>query len=101
MLLPHKQLNVTETLNNLVQNRSTDSERNPMDSDTNLPPIERWWPELSIAAKHSLQEDPHGEISATVLDEIRTLTGSDVPSAPQHLNDDERAYIATQTEIVD
>ncbi|WP_307842840.1 hypothetical protein [Salinibacterium sp. NK8237] len=85
----------------LVQNGSTDSERNSMNSESNLPPIERWWPELSISAKHALQEDLHGEISATVLEEIGTLAGSTVPAAPQHLNDDERAYIATQTEIVD
>ncbi|MBH0110912.1 hypothetical protein I6E81_12115 [Salinibacterium sp. NG22] len=85
----------------LVQNRSTDSERNLMDSHTDLPPIERWWPELSIPAKHAIQEDLHGEISASVLEEIETLSGSTVPAAPQHLNDDERAYIATQTEIVD
>ncbi|MEV8254440.1 hypothetical protein AB0O95_10805 [Rhodoglobus sp. NPDC076762] len=72
-----------------------------MDSDTKLPPIERWWPELSISAKHALQESPHGEISASVLEEIQTLSGSAVPAAPQHLNDEERAYIATQTEAVD
>ncbi|WP_010205539.1 hypothetical protein [Salinibacterium sp. PAMC 21357] len=72
-----------------------------MDSHTNLPPIERWWPELSISAKHELQKDLHGELSASVLKEIETLSGSAVPTAPQHLTDDERAFIETQTEIVD
>jgi len=77
------------------------AERHLMDSTNTLPPIERWWPELSIEAKHSLKEDLHGEISESVLKEIASLTNSDAATAPQRLGDDERDYIATQTEIVD
>jgi len=72
-----------------------------MDSTNTLPPIERWWPELSIEAKHSLKEDLHGEISESVLKEISALSKSDVPTSSQYLTDEDRDYIATQTEVVD
>ena len=72
-----------------------------MDSTNTLPPIERWWPELSIEAKHSLKEGLHGEISESVLKEISALSKSDVPTSSQYLTDEDRDYIATQTEVVD
>ncbi|MGV8858916.1 hypothetical protein [Rhodoglobus sp.] len=72
-----------------------------MDSNTQLPAIERWWPELTISAKHELQKDLHGEISESVLNEIETLSASTLPKVPLRFNDDERAFIKTQTEIVD
>lgn len=72
-----------------------------MDSSNTLPPIERWWPELSISAKHSIYRDPRGELSGSVLNEISGISGSDSLTAPRRLSDDQRDYIATQTEFVD
>jgi hypothetical protein len=72
-----------------------------MVTNTGLPPIERWWPELSIPAKHELQKDLDGEISELVLKEIEALLACSIPRSPQHLTEAERAFIETQTEIVD
>jgi len=72
-----------------------------MDSNTELPAIERWWPELSIPAKHDLQNNLRGEVSERVLTEIETLLSCSIPRSNHRLSDAERAFIETQTEIVD
>jgi len=65
-----------------------------------LPPIESWWPGLSIEARHALLEDPTDPLSDEVRTEIERLTGQAV--APGTLLDEhETAYIATQQEPVD
>ncbi|GAA1213904.1 hypothetical protein [Rhodoglobus aureus] len=72
-----------------------------MDSNTDLPPIERWWPKLTISAKHELLKDLDAQISEAVLNEIESLLECSIPRSPQHLNNTERAFIDTQTEVVD
>ncbi|WP_341953835.1 hypothetical protein [Salinibacterium sp. TMP30] len=72
-----------------------------METHDKLPPIERWWPELSITAKHELQEDLEGKISNLVLKEIEALLACSLPRSRQHLSESDRAFIKTQIEIVD
>ena len=65
-----------------------------------LPSIHEWWPRLSIKTKHALRESPGDELPAEVREEIADITGSDVPEGAS-LSDDDRDFIATQTEQVD
>ncbi|MCD2443553.1 hypothetical protein LQ757_14830 [Agromyces sp. SYSU K20354] len=60
--------------------------------------IERWWPHLSIAAKHRLLNDLDGEIDAATAAEIETLVGAPVDTS---LSTAERDFIRTQMEAVD
>ncbi|MBM7503206.1 hypothetical protein ACFPER_06970 [Agromyces aurantiacus] len=59
---------------------------------------ERWWPRLSIRAKHAILADPAAPLDDAVREEIGTLT--DAP-APERLGAADRDYIRTQTEFVD
>lgn len=66
--------------------------------------IEHWWPHLSIDARHrvwaALEGD--GELDAVVVAEITEVVGADASVAvPGRLTDADRAYIATQGEVVD
>jgi len=60
--------------------------------------IERWWPHLSIAAKHRLLGDLDGEIDAATVAEIEAITGGPVDTS---LSRAERDFIRTQMEAVD
>ncbi|WP_173922735.1 hypothetical protein [Agromyces sp. Marseille-P2726] len=60
--------------------------------------IERWWPRLSIAARHRVLEDLEAELDDETAAEIESLTGE---QAPDRLTPGERAYIRTQIEAVD
>ena len=59
---------------------------------------ERWWPHLSIDAKHAVLADLEGPLPEAVRDEISALTGE---PAPERLDAAEIAYIRTQVEAVD
>ena len=65
-----------------------------------LPDIHTWWPQLSIEAKHAIWETPNDVLPATVVEEIRTLTGY-VARDGETLSDDDRQFIETQREPVD
>lgn len=67
------------------------------------PPIQDWWPHLSIPSKHSVLAEPDQPLTSTVLAEIVHITGvwPDRLDEPYELDDEERAYIAQQSEIVD
>jgi hypothetical protein len=60
--------------------------------------IERWWPHLSIAAKHRLLQELDAPIDAATAEEIEALTGH---PAPERLTDREQAFVRTQIEAVD
>ena len=60
--------------------------------------IERWWPHLSIEAKHRLLTDLDGEIDATTAAEIEAIVGGPVDPS---LSPAERVFIRTQMEAVD
>ncbi|WP_394554173.1 hypothetical protein ACDF64_06355 [Agromyces sp. MMS24-JH15] len=67
-------------------------------------PIERWWPRLSIDARHRVLEamEGDGELDAIVIAEITEAVGADASApVPGHLNEHERGYIRTQMEAVD
>lgn len=65
-----------------------------------LPPIESWWPYLSIPARHAVLRDPHAPLVAAIRDEIRRATGIRVPPGVA-LDEEDRQFIATQIEPVD
>lgn len=67
-------------------------------TDTAGHEIERWWPQLSIEAKHRLLVDLEVEIDAETAAEIEALVGG--PVDPR-LTPAEIAFIATQMEAVD
>jgi hypothetical protein len=60
--------------------------------------IERWWPKLSIRARHRVLDDLDAEIDADTAAEIESLTGE---AAPDRLTASEQAYVRTQIEPVD
>ena len=60
--------------------------------------IERWWPHLSIEAKHRLLDDLDGEIDAATAAEIEAIIGGPVDTS---LSRAERDFIRTQMEAVD
>jgi hypothetical protein len=59
---------------------------------------ERWWPHLSIDAKHAILADLEGELPDAVREEIAAQLGE---PAPERLGAADRAYIRTQVEAVD
>ena len=61
--------------------------------------IERWWPHLSIDAKHRLLGDLDGEIDAATAAEIEAIIGG--PVDPQALMQLQIDFIRTQMEAVD
>ena len=60
--------------------------------------IERWWPHLSIEAKHRLLAELDGPIDAETAAEIESLTGG---TAPDRLTPGDQRYVVTQIEPVD
>jgi len=60
--------------------------------------IERWWPHLSIGAKHRLLGDLDGEIDSATAGEIEAIIGGPVDTS---LSPAERDFIRTQMEAVD
>ncbi len=65
-----------------------------------LPPIERWWPHLSVGARHALLIDLGDPIGPEVRAEIGLITGRAIPAGTR-LDDGEIAFIRTQQEPVD
>ena len=60
--------------------------------------IERWWPHLSIDAKHRLLAELDGPIDTATADEIESITGVE---APERLSGAEQQFVRTQMEAVD
>lgn len=59
--------------------------------------VERWWPHLSIDAKHAILADPEGVLPDVVRDEIAGLGGE----PPERLAQADVQFIRTQIEAVD
>ncbi|MCD5345072.1 hypothetical protein PX701_09075 [Agromyces sp. H3Y2-19a] len=66
--------------------------------DEGLPAIERWWPHLSIRARHRVLDDLTGPLDELVVAEIVAITGA---SAPDRLTEAEQRFVLTQIEAVD
>jgi len=64
----------------------------------NTAEIERWWPHLSIDAKHRLLAQLDGPIDAETAAEIESITGGE---APARLNAGQQQFVRTQMEAVD
>ncbi|BAU32100.1 hypothetical protein [Microcella alkaliphila] len=68
------------------------------------PAIETWWPELSIGARHALNdalaEERNPHLPESVRAEIESITGN-TRDADDAVSDDEREFIETQQEQVD
>ncbi|WP_309105238.1 hypothetical protein [Microbacterium sp.] len=60
--------------------------------------IERWWPKLSIGAKHRLLEALDEPLDAQTAEEIASITGR---AAPERLSNSDQAFVRTQIEPVD
>jgi hypothetical protein len=60
--------------------------------------IERWWPHLSIDAKHRLLAELEGPVDADTAAEIESITGGE---APERLSAGEQQFVQTQMEAVD
>lgn len=60
--------------------------------------IERWWPHLSIDAKHRLLADLDGPVDDETAAEIESITGA---GAPERLTAAEQQFVRTQIEPVD
>jgi hypothetical protein len=61
--------------------------------------IERWWPHLSIEAKHAVLEDARRPLPPEVLNEIEAITGHRPDR--DRLDEHERDFVRTQGEPVD
>ena len=64
------------------------------------PPIQTWWPHLSISARHRVLGSPDSPLDEQVCAEIERLTGVDAPGE-WRLSDTDRQFVAHQTETVD
>ncbi|WP_207457170.1 hypothetical protein [Desertivibrio insolitus] len=71
-----------------------------MADENALPPVEAWWPNLSIDAKHSLTDNLDDAVPADVISEIEATTSKGV-DVPAYLSDDDKQYIREQGEVVD
>ena len=60
--------------------------------------IERWWPHLSIEAKHRLLAELDADLDAETVAEIESLTDG---TAPDRLTPAEQRFVITQIEAVD
>ncbi|RZS68728.1 hypothetical protein EV187_1164 [Agromyces ramosus] len=60
--------------------------------------IERWWPHLSIEAKHRLLAELDADLDAETVAEIESITGG---AAPDRLTPAEQRFVITQIEAVD
>ncbi|MFD4422346.1 hypothetical protein ACFWN7_12710 [Agromyces sp. NPDC058484] len=60
--------------------------------------IERWWPHLSIDAKHRLLAELDGPIDVETAAEIESISGG---GAPERLSPGEQRFVLTQMEAVD
>ena len=60
--------------------------------------IERWWPHLSIEAKHRLLAELDAALDAETVAEIESITGG---TAPDRLTPAEQRFVITQIEAVD
>ncbi|OJX65192.1 MAG: hypothetical protein BGO95_07020 [Micrococcales bacterium 73-13] len=71
----------------------------PADGD-GLPPIEEWWPGLTIGAKHAVLSRIDGPLDERVREEIERITGRHVPEGAI-LDHVEIGFVETQQQPVD
>lgn len=61
-----------------------------MDEPLPLPPIENWWPYLSVGARHEVRGAPDRDLSRHVRAEIERALGIRVPLRAHLTSDDQR-----------
>ena len=70
------------------------------DTKAALPPIEKWWPYLTIGSRHAILRAGEHPLEYRVIAEIQRASGESVaPDAV--LSDRDRQFVATQMEAVD
>jgi hypothetical protein len=70
------------------------------DTRAALPPIEKWWPYLTIGSRHAILRAGDRPLEYRVIAEIQRATGEEVP-AGMVLSDRDRRFVAAQMEAVD
>jgi hypothetical protein len=70
------------------------------DTQAALPPIEKWWPYLTIGSRHAVLRAGNHPLEYRVIAEIQRASGEDV-SPGAILSERDRRFVATQMEIVD
>jgi hypothetical protein len=58
-----------------------------------LPPIEEWWPYLTIGSRHTVLRDPARPLEYRVVAEIQRATGRRV-DVPANLSEHDLAFLA-------
>lgn len=71
-----------------------------VDEVSPLPPIEDWWAQLTIDARHSILEDLHAPVDARIRSEIERITGQAVPEGAR-LSHHEVGFVEVQQQPVD
>jgi hypothetical protein len=70
------------------------------DTQAALPPIEKWWPYLTIGSRNAVVRSDGRPLEYRVIAEIQRATGEEVPPGAV-LSDRDRSFVATQMEAVD
>jgi hypothetical protein len=70
------------------------------DTKAALPPIEKWWPYLTIGSRNAIVRAGDRPLEYRVIAEIQRATGEDV-SAGLVLSERDRQYVAVQMDAVD
>ena len=70
------------------------------DTRASLPPIEKWWPYLTIGSRHAILRAGERPLEYRVIAEIQRASGEDVP-ADAVLSDRDRQFVAAQIQTVD
>jgi len=71
-----------------------------MGDDEQLPPIEEWWPRLSIEARHAVLEHLAAPLDERVAEEIARVIGRPIPEGAS-LSHVDIGYVETQQQPVD
>jgi len=71
-----------------------------VDDSRTLPPIEDWWADLTIEARHAVLDDLHAPLHERVRVEIEHLTGRMIPEGTV-LSAHEVGFVETQQQPVD
>jgi hypothetical protein len=58
-----------------------------------LPPIEQWWPFLTIGSRHTVLRDPTRPLEYRVVAEVQRATGHRV-DVPANLSADDLSFLA-------
>jgi len=63
------------------------------DAPDGLPPIEEWWPYLTIGSRHTVLRDPTRPLEYRVVAEVQRATGRRV-DVPANLSEHDLTFLA-------